>query len=81
MVSPMSYPPSHDYLINKALNYLKEIHPEDYKGMSSQRRDKYAEEAASRAEEYAETLVAQGKPESEAWNEAIRREILGKESD
>ena len=81
MVSPMSYPPSHDDLVEKALNYLKKVHPQDYSGMSTQRRDKYAEEAANRAEEYAATLIAQGKSESEAWNAAIRREILGTESD
>ena len=79
MVSTMSYPPSHGDLVNKALNYLKEVHPLDYGGMSTKRRDKYAEEAANRAEEYAETLIVQGKSESEAWNEAIRREILGTE--
>jgi hypothetical protein len=80
MVSTMSYPPSHDELVQKALNYLKEIHPQDYYGMSTQRRDKYAEEAANRAEGCAETLIAQGKSESEAWNTAIRQEILGTES-
>jgi len=80
MVSTMSYPPSHDDLVQKALNYLKEIHPQDYNGMSTQRRDKYAEEAANRAEGCAETLIAQGKPESEPWNTAIRQEILGTES-
>jgi hypothetical protein len=77
MVSAMSYPPSHDDLVQKALNYLKEIHPQDYNGMSTQRRDKYAEEAANRAEGCAETLIAQSKSESEAWNTAIRQEILG----
>ena len=81
MVSTMSYPPSHDDLVQKALNYLKEIHHQDYNGMSTQRRDKYAKEAANRAEGCAETVIAQGKPGSEAWNTAIRQEIVGTEND
>jgi hypothetical protein len=79
MVSPMNYPPSHSDLINEALNYLKEKHPQDYSGMSSQKRDKYAEEAANRAEGCAKNLLAKGKPENEAWDMAIRQEILGKD--
>ena len=81
MVSPRNYPPSHGDLINEALNYLKEKHPEDYNGMSSQKRDKYAEEAANRVEGFAKNLLAKGKPESEVWDTAIRKEILGMESD
>ena len=81
MVNPMNYPPTHGDLINEALNYLKEKHPQDYDGMSSQKRDKYAEEAANRAEGCAKNLLAKGKPESEAWDAAIRKEILGMESE
>jgi len=81
MISPMNYPLSHGDLINDALNYLKEKHPQGYNRMSSQKRDKYAEEAANRAEGCAKNLVAKGKPESEAWDTAIRKEIWGMESD
>jgi len=81
MVNPMNYPPTHGDLINEALNYLKEKHPQDYDGMSSQKRDKYAEEAANRAEGCAKMLIAQGKSVSEAWNTAIKKEILGMDSD
>ena len=42
MAGPVNFPPSHDDLVQKALNYLKEIHPQDYNGKSTQRRDKYA---------------------------------------
>ena len=81
MVSPMNYPPTHGDLINEALNYLKEKHPQDYRGMTSQKKDKYAEEAANRAEGYAKMLITQGKSASEAWSTAIKKEILGMESD
>ncbi len=79
MASQMRWPPNHTDLIDKALNYLKETHPEDYNGMSTQRRSKYAEEAANRTEGCAKSLLAKGKPESEAWDTAIRQEILGKD--
>jgi hypothetical protein len=81
MVNPMNYPPTHGDLINKALNYLKEKHPQDYNGMSSQKRDKYAGEAANRAEGCAKVLIVQGKSASEALDAAIRKEILGNQSD
>jgi len=80
MVSEMNYPPNHGDLINESLNYLKEKHPQDYNGMSSQKRDKYADEAANRAEGCAKNLLAKGKSESEAWDTAIRKEIWGMES-
>jgi hypothetical protein len=73
MVSPMNCPPAHGDLINEALNYLKEKHPQDYNGMSSQKRDKYAEEAANRAEGCAKNLLAKGKSQSEAWDTAIQK--------
>jgi hypothetical protein len=72
MVNPMNYPLSHGDLINDALNYLKEKHPEDYNGMSTQKRSKYTEEAANRAEGYAKNLLAKGKPENEVWEMAIK---------
>jgi hypothetical protein len=53
----MNYPPSYNDLMDKALNYLKESHPEDYNGMSIQRRNKYAESAAKRAEGCAKTEI------------------------
>ena len=81
MGNPINYPPSYNDLMDKALNYLKESHPEDYNGMSIQRRNKYAESAAKRAEGCAKTLIAKGISESEAWNTAIRKEILGTDKD
>ena len=81
MVSQMNYPPSHGDLVNEALHYLKEKHLEDYNGMSTQKRSKYAEEAANRAEGCAKNLLAKGKPESEAWYTAIKQEILGKDKE
>jgi hypothetical protein len=59
MVNPMNYPPSYNDLMDKALNYLKESHPEDYNGMSIQRRNKYAESAAKRAEGFERKQDAQ----------------------
>jgi len=81
MLSSMNYPPSHGDLINEELNYLKEKHPQDYNGMSFQKRSKYAEEVANRAEGCAKNLLAKGKPKNEAWDTAIRQEILGKDKD
>lgn len=81
MVRPMSYPPSHGDLVDKALTYLKENLKKEYKSMTPVQRTEYAESAAKRAERYANTLQKMGIWESEAWNTAIRQEILGNAGD
>jgi hypothetical protein len=77
----MTYPPSHSDLTAKAITYLKENHPKEYRTMTIPKRNQYAELAATRAERYAKNMIAQGIFESEAWNMAIRSEILSSETD
>jgi hypothetical protein len=77
----MSYPPCHGDLTDKALTYLKQCHPAEYRHKTIPQRNQYAEDAARRAERYAEILISQGMFESEAWNDAIRTEILENRGD
>ena len=81
MVRPMNYPPNHGDLVDKALTNLKENKPNKYRAMTIPTRNQYAESAAKRAERYAKILISQGMFESDAWNMAIRQELLGTESD
>jgi len=81
MVRAMEYPPSHGDLVDKALTYLKENRKKEYKSMTPAQRTEYAESAAKRAERYANTLQKMGIWESEAWNTAIRQEILSNAGD
>jgi hypothetical protein len=76
MVRAMTYPPTHGDLVDKALTYLKENKRKEYRVMTIMQRTEYAESAAKRAERYANTLQKMGMFESEAWNTAIRQEIL-----
>ena len=81
MVRAMTYPPTHGDLTDKALTYLKENRRKEYRTMTAEQRTEYAESAAKRAERYANTLQKMGIWESEAWNTAIRQEILGNAGD
>jgi hypothetical protein len=75
-------PPTQEELEEKALNYLKTCLPKDYRQM---KKDGELEEnirlRVKAAKSYAESLIKGGMFEGEAWNLAIRQEILDSESD
>jgi len=52
---------------------------EGYNGILGQESSKYAEETANKAEGCAKNLLAEGKPERQVRDTAIRLEILGKD--
>jgi acyl-CoA reductase-like NAD-dependent aldehyde dehydrogenase len=81
MVRAMTYPPTHGDLVDKALTYLRENQRKEWRAKTPEQRTEYAELAVKRAERYANTLQKMGMFESDAWNTAIRQEILGSESD
>lgn len=76
-------PPTRDELVRIALDHLKEFHPKDYRQMQ---RDKslqqWAENRADAAADYANSLLPSAwfSP-IEAWNLAVRQELLETESD
>ena len=77
MIRPITYPPSHADLVQKALDYVKENHPNYWRSITESERQQEAEADALRCERYAKILIEQGKFESAAWNDAIREMILG----
>jgi hypothetical protein len=61
----------------KALEYVKENKPKEYRKMKkSGDLDEYCRLAAKAARESAEALIKSGMWDREAWNLAIRQEIL-----
>jgi len=77
----MEYPPCHGDLVDKAMTYLKQNRKTEYRKMTVQQRNEYAESLAKSTERLAGNLIRQGVFESEAWNLAIRQNILGSETD
>ena len=76
MVRAMMYPPSHGDLVAKALDYVRQNHPNAWRVTSPEERQEEAEADAARCERYAQILISQGTFESQAWNMAIREIIL-----
>jgi hypothetical protein len=76
------YPPSEETLKAKALRFLRTCRAKEYRELS---RSGDLPEAVSLkvkgAQDYAQSLMATGVWETEAWNRAIRSEILESESD
>jgi hypothetical protein len=61
----------------KALEYVRENKPKEYRKMKkSGELDEYCRLAAKAAREFAQTLIASGVWDHEAWPRAIRQEIL-----
>ena len=75
-------PPPQEELEAKALHFLRTCKPKAYKEL---KKLSYLEEAiamkAEAAIRYAEELIDLGEYEPQAWNRAIRLEILESESD
>lgn len=74
--------PTQEVLVLKALNFYKECKPKEYREM---KKDGSLQEVcqmkAKAAKRYAESLIHQGMWNREAWNMAVRQEILESESD
>lgn len=82
IAQPPEYPPSVESLRAKALAYIKECKPRDYRRMKRNGElEKYLDLAVEACQDYARRLIEQGMWEREAWNMAIRQEILESESD
>lgn len=66
----------------KALKFIKENKPREYRKMKALRElSEYCQLKAERARKQAESLIADGIWDKEAWNLAIRQVILESESD
>ena len=82
---PVYHPPqdrSQAELKAKAETFYKENRPAEYRKMKLLRTlDKACENKADAAKDFANSLIAGGVPASEAWNRAIRQEILESETD
>ena len=76
MVRETIYPPSHGDLVAKALDYVRQNHPNYWASLSEAERQEEAEGDAARCERYAKILIEQGVFESKAWNDAIREMML-----
>jgi hypothetical protein len=68
-------------LESKALDFIKRNKKKDCKTMSKAEINEWAVLKANAARRYAENLMATGIWYQEAWNRAIRLEILESESD
>ena len=79
---PEWLPPTQDDLEAQALDFFKRCKPKEYREM---KRDGSLQEVcqlvAEAAQRYAQNLTGSGMWEREAWNMAIRQEILQSESD
>jgi len=75
-------PPTQSALENKALNVVKTNKPRYYRDLKKTGKLKeYCQRRATKAMSYAKSLIVNGMSEGEAWNMAIRQEILELKSD
>jgi hypothetical protein len=72
---------SQSELESKALNFIKRCKKKDCKTMSKEEISEWATLKAKAARRYAQNLIASGVWVQEAWNRAIRSEILESETD
>ncbi len=81
-IKPAWEPPTQENLGAKALDFFKTCKPKEYREM---KKDGSLQEvcqlAARAAQRYAQNLIGSGMWGREAWNMAIRQEILQSESD
>ena len=75
-------PPTQSQLENTALNFVKTNKPRYYRDLKKTGKLKeYCQRRATKAMSYAKSLIVSGMSEGEAWNTAIRQEILESKSD
>jgi hypothetical protein len=72
-------PPSQRHLESKALQHLMDVG--EYRSMTKTERAEYYRIRSETARSDAENLIWAGASNVEAWNRAVRLEILGSESD
>ncbi len=81
-IKPEWEAPTQEALEAQALDFSKKCKPKEYREM---KKDGSLQEvcqlAARAAQSYAERLIKNGMWEREAWNMAIRQDILQSESD
>jgi hypothetical protein len=76
------YPPPQEELEAKALYFLRTNRPKVYKKLEqSGELEEYCQLKAQAAKRYAENLIQSGEWLNQAWNRAIRLEILESETD
>jgi len=76
-------PPLEDELISKALEFMKECYPKKKYRELVKSKELYplAKLKAGACKDYAENLIKMGEFPNQAWNWAIRQEILETEPD
>ena len=76
-------PPSESSLIETAMTFMKENYPRKkfWALKKSGELEELARLKASACKDYAENLIKTGTFANQAWNMAIKQEILGSESD
>jgi hypothetical protein len=73
--------PTQSELENKALTFVRTNKPKYFNDLKKTGKLKeYCQRRATKAMSYAKTLIVNGTPEAEAWNTAIRHEILESKS-
>lgn len=74
--------PAKEELERKALKFIRECKPREYKKMKELGEvEEYCRGKAEAAINYAESLIGGGMYPGQAWNMAIRSQILESESD
>ena len=74
--------PTQEQLEAKALHYLKTCKPKEYRELKKNGElQQSLTRRAQAARDYARRLILSGEFENQAWNRAIRLEILESESD
>ena len=70
-------PPTQSKLENEALNFVQRNKPRYYNDLRKTGKLKeYCQHKATKAMSHAKSLISNGMPESEAWDMAIRQEIM-----
>jgi hypothetical protein len=75
-------PPDQEMLESKALKFVRQNDPKEYRRMKKEGElEKFCQLKAEAAKSYAESLIATGEFENQAWYRAICLEILEREKD
>ncbi len=82
VVQALQYPPSDEVLRQKSLTFVKECKPKSYRQMKRLHElEEYLDLKVKACKREAQSLMESGVWENEAWNRAIRQELLESESD
>ena len=79
---PVKEPPTTNELEEQALKFLRDCRPQEYKELKARGAvEEYCQQKVEAAQRAAENLISQGTFPPQAWNTAIRTEILECQSD